>query len=160
MHPDFVDVYNEYKKKTNKAVTWLRMASQSNATSVQSMLSAAEKVVREGLDVPQDILWNLSDAIKARIEISSYYKKRRSVMSPHAISSDTTHAHFISMWDIVPPNSRFTELIFHLVPSQATEDFHHTQLRSGSETDPQEEGDVHSIPLSTKQGNSRAFNEH
>jgi len=90
--PELFHVYRTYKRKTNKVVSWLllKVSSISGAKApVNQIIAASKGVLMKGLQLPDELYWDLRDAVKARSEITEVYKHK-------SIEENGTHEHFTS----------------------------------------------------------------
>jgi len=75
--PELFDVRRTYKRKTNKVVSWLLLKGLSISGAkapVNQIIAAAKGVLTKSLQLPDELYWDLRDAVKARSEITEVYK--------------------------------------------------------------------------------------
>ncbi|KAK3063786.1 hypothetical protein LTS18_012760 [Coniosporium uncinatum] len=75
--PELLDTYRIYKRKTNKVVSWLLLRGLGISgvkSPIGQVVEAANSVIKKGHKLPDQLYWDLKDAIKARSEITEAYK--------------------------------------------------------------------------------------
>ena len=77
---DHFDIFQRYKKASDKVISWFALTSGSNGQNTQlwsldDLKQAAEVVNQKAISVPDAIYFAFQDAIKFRSDISLYFKQ-------------------------------------------------------------------------------------
>lgn len=73
-HPlprDFFELYQSYKRKTQRVVVWLKQVCQPQDTSIATLVAAAQRVTKQKITIPAELYYIFKNALDLAFRLLS-----------------------------------------------------------------------------------------